>query len=102
MSHPAKLILSAGLGKFASQDANAAAHFGPDVAAKTKALLQSSISQAKEAGFEIVVVDVNPQDPEDTMRRFTETLRGREFVGVNVGYGLRGHKGEFPLVSLLC
>lgn len=33
------------------------------------------------------------QDPEDSLRRFTETLKSREFVGVNIGYGVRGHKG---------
>ncbi len=59
MAPERKLILSAGLGRYASADPNASAHFGPDAAKKTKELLNQSIEQAKAAGFDIVPVDVN-------------------------------------------
>jgi hypothetical protein len=94
MASPRKTILSSGLGQFAGSDKNAMAHFGPDAQGKVKELLASSIQKAKDAGFDVVAVDANPQDPEDTMKRFTETLEQREVVGVNIGFGLRGHKGE--------
>ena len=93
MSKPRKAILSAGLGRFAAMDANAMAHFGPDAGAKTKELLQTSIRKANEAGFDIVTIDVNPNDPGDTMKRFTEALQNQKIDGVNIGYGVRGHKG---------
>jgi len=87
-----KKILSVGLGRFASFDANAIANFGPDAGKTTKGLLQSSIEKANAAGFEIVAEDANPRDPEDTLRRLTETLQSGDYVGVNIGYGLRGNK----------
>lgn len=90
-----KAILTSGLGQFAANDPNAQAHFGPNAGAKTQELLQQSVEKANHAGFDIVRCDANPQDPEDTMKRFTETLRSRDdIVGVNIGYGLRGHKGD--------
>lgn len=87
-----KKILSVGLGSFASFDANATANFGPDAGEKTKVLLQTSIEKANAAGFEVVTEDANPKDPEDTLKRFTKTLQSGDFVGVNIGYGLRGQK----------
>ena len=35
------------------------------------------------------------------MQRFTNTLRSRKFDGVNIGYGVRGHKGMQLLRILL-
>ncbi len=93
MASPRKAIISSGLGQFAANDQNAMAHFGPDAAARVKAMLASSIEQANQAGFDVIAVDANPQNPEDTMKRFTKTLENREVVGVNIGFGLRGHKG---------
>ncbi|KAK5686338.1 hypothetical protein LTS10_002455 [Elasticomyces elasticus] len=87
-----KYILSAGLGRFASMDANAAKHFGPGAGEKARELLAGSIAKAKAAGFEVIGEDVDPTDPEDTIRRFTEQLSSRKWAAVNVGYGVRGHK----------
>lgn len=89
-----KPILSSGLGQYASSDPNGIAAFGPDASAKAKEMLAAAREKAEKAGFELVLSDANPQDPEDTVRRFTETLRGRDFVAVNIGFGLRGHKGK--------
>ena len=97
MSTPRKLILSAGLGRFASFDANAQANFGADAGAKAREQLSISIEKAREAGFELVTVDIDPRDPRDSLARFLDELKGREFVGVNIGYGLRGHKGMYVL-----
>lgn len=97
MSSPKKVIISSGLGQFSANDPNAQAHFGPDAQAKVKALLASSIEKANQAGFDVVAVDANPQDPEDTLKRFSEALQSREAVGVNIGYGLRGHKEHTEL-----
>ena len=93
MAAQRKAILSCGLGRFAANDPNAQAHFGPDAANKTRELLETSIKKANQAGFYIVTIDANPQDPEDTLKRFAETMRGQDFAGVNIGYGVRGHKG---------
>lgn len=95
MSSTLKPILSSGLGQYASQDPNGIAAFGPDASAKAKEMLSMAKQKAEEAGFELVLSDANPQDPEDTMKRFTDTLKSRDFVAVNVGFGLRGHKGEY-------
>ena len=88
-----KAILSCGLGRFAANDPNAQARFGPNTGAKTRELLETSIRKANEAGFDIVTIDANPKDPEDTLKRLTEAIREQNFAGVNIGYGVRGHKG---------
>ena len=93
MSSERKAILTSGLGGFATNDPNAQAHFGPNAGAKAKELLQISTEKANAAGFDLVRCDANPQDPDDTLKRFTEALQSRHFAGVNIGYGLRGHKG---------
>lgn len=93
-------ILSMGLGRFAAYDPNAIARFGPDTGATVKQLLQSSIDKANAAGFEVVTVDANPQDPEDTLKRLAATLKDGNFVGINIGFGLRGHKyASLPRIS---
>ena len=89
MTEERKAILSAGLGHFATTDPNAQARFGANAGAKARELLAISIEKANQAGFDVVPVDVNPKDPEDTLKRFTDQLRSREFVGINIGYGVR-------------
>lgn len=93
MTTPRKAILSAGFGRFASFDPNAQAAFGADAGARVKELLAISVEKANQAGFDITSVDINPQDPEDSLKRFIDELKRREYVGVNIGYGVRGHKG---------
>lgn len=95
MSSERKAILTSGLGGFAAKDPNAQAVFGPNAGAKAQELLQITTEKANAAGFDLVRCDANTQDPEDTLKRFTETLQSRKFAGVNIGYGLRGHKGTF-------
>ncbi|KAK0268172.1 hypothetical protein LTR91_015388 [Friedmanniomyces endolithicus] len=87
-----KYILSAGLGRFASQDVNAAKNFGPQASEKTRELLALSIAQARDAGFEIIGEDVDPNEPDDTIKRFSTRLESRQWVAVNVGFGIRGNK----------
>jgi hypothetical protein len=94
MSSNRRVIISSGLGRYAAMDPNAMAHFGPDAESKIKEMLAASIAKANEAGFDVNTVDANPQDPADTMKRFTEALRDEAVVGVNIGFGLRGHKGS--------
>ena len=59
MAAKRKAILSAGLGRFASIDANAQAQFGPDAGARARELLATSIEKAEKAGFDVVTVDIN-------------------------------------------
>lgn len=94
MAAPRKAIITSGLGQYATQDPNAQAVFGTNAGQKAQELLAISVEKANAAGFDIVRCDANTQDYGDTMKRFTETLKSREFVGLNIGYGLRGHKGE--------
>ncbi|KAK5129931.1 hypothetical protein LTR08_002691 [Meristemomyces frigidus] len=89
---PTRYILSAGFGRYATHDPNALARFGPDAGHKVKELLARSISQARAAGFEVLPTDINPEDPADSLKRFVEALQSREWSGVNVGFGVRGHK----------
>ena len=102
MASERKAILTSGLGGFATNDPNAQAVFGGNAGAKAQELLQTSIDKANAAGFDLVRWDANPQDPEDTLKRFTQTLQSRKFVGVNIGYGLRGHKGAMILYCAVC
>ncbi len=44
---------------------------------------------------------MNPNDPADSIKRFVEELKNGNFVGVNIGYGVRGHKGEFMICLCL-
>lgn len=97
MSTPLKPVLSCGLGQYASSDAAGVAAFGPDASGKAKEMLAVAKQKAEESGFELVMCDANPQDPEDTMKRLRETLESRDFVAVNIGFGLRGHKGEWQV-----
>ncbi|KAK5170156.1 uncharacterized protein LTR77_004741 [Saxophila tyrrhenica] len=101
MAAPRKTIISSGLGQYAGSDANALKHFGADAQSKVKAMLAESIQKANDAGFDVIAVDANPQDPEDTMKRFTEALKSHEAVGFNVGFGLRGHKEHTELFEKL-
>ena len=96
-----RYILSAGLGRYATMDASAAQRFGPNAGETARTLLAQSISAAREAGFEVIGEDVNPNDPEDTARRFVERLRERDWAAVNVGYGVRGHKEHTELFEKL-
>lgn len=59
-------ILTAGLGRFAATDANAQAHFGPDAGKKARELLATSVEKAKNAGFDVVTIDVCPSISEHT------------------------------------
>jgi hypothetical protein len=99
MASERKAILTSGLGRFATKDPNAQGVFGPNAGAKAQELLQTSTDKANAAGFDLVRCDANTQDPEDTLKRFRETLQSRKFVGVNIGYGLRGHKGNVIMTA---
>ena len=101
MAPSTRYILSAGFGRYAQFDANAQARFGPDAGAKARELLATSISKAREAGFEVTACDINPQDPDDSLKRFVEALESREWSGVNVGYGVRGHKENTVLFETM-
>lgn len=79
MSTPHRSILSAGLGRFAGRDPNAQAHFGPDAGTQARELLASSVQKAKEAGFDVVAFEVDPQEPDKTFERFTEQLKSQEW-----------------------
>jgi len=92
MASELRYILSAGFGRFADGDPNAQHRFGPDAGAKVKEMLTASIAKAREAGFEVINEDINPQDPEYSLKRFTQQLESRQWVAVNVGFGVRGHK----------
>ncbi|KAK4552126.1 hypothetical protein LTR86_010662 [Recurvomyces mirabilis] len=100
--HPQlKPILSAGFGRFASNNAFGQARFGPNAGDKALELLATSIAKAREAGFEILAEDMNPQDIEDSLRRFERRLMEREWVAVNFGYGVRGVKENTVLFERL-
>lgn len=119
MATKRKAILSAGFGRFATLSPSAQQQFGPDAGTKAKELLATSVKKAEDAGFDLVTVDmnrrssfyVNPlkmssdshiaQDFEDSLHRFTETLKSRQFDGVNIGYGVRGHKGGHCNLSIM-
>ncbi|KAF2485627.1 hypothetical protein BDY17DRAFT_293984 [Neohortaea acidophila] len=94
-------ILTAGLGRFAATDANAQAHFGPGAGERARELLATSVEKAKNAGFDVVTIDINPNEPGESLDRFLSTLRSGDFVGVNIGYGVRGHKEHTELFEKL-
>ncbi|KAK5118498.1 hypothetical protein LTR62_003013 [Meristemomyces frigidus] len=96
-----KYILSAGFGRFASTNAAAQALLGPNPGETALKLLQASVTEAKAAGFIIESEDMNPADVKDSLVRFTARLREREWMAVNIGYGVRGVKENTVLFERL-
>ena len=96
-----KPILSAGFGRFASNNPSGQARFGPGAGDKALSLLAESIAKCKDAGFEILAEDMNPLDPDDSLARFETRLRERDWVAVNIGYGVRGLKENTVLFERL-
>ena len=82
MSGRGKTILIAGLGRFT------AAPVVNTVVEK----VQAGLKQAQEAGYDTMMLELNPEDPKGSLESVREMLKSKNFDGLLIGYGLRAMK----------
>lgn len=95
MSSTGKNILLAGLGKYAATDPSALSIFGTAETIHQQLAIQMSTLSAQ--GITCHSMDLNPQDPADSLGRVEEVLRSQHFDGIVIGFGLRGNKDNTAL-----
>lgn len=91
MSTPRRAILIMGLGRFLKNRPE----FGSAEAVKQKVL--ADMEKTRNAGFECVNCDMNPEDPSETLHRLRDQLRSQPWDGVLIGFGVRGNVELTPL-----
>jgi hypothetical protein len=52
----------------------------------------ASIQQAKEAGFDVSNIALDPSDVDDSSKRLEEKLKSQQWDGLLIGFGIRGNK----------
>lgn len=87
---PPRKILIAGLGRFISDDPQGAAKFGPQQSNIRK--LQETMAKAREDGYDVSNIDVNPKDAEDSIERLEAELERQKWDLLIIGFGIRGNK----------
>lgn len=87
---PQRTFLAAGLGKYQPADPTAAALYGGVQGAK--ALADADVARAKEIGFDVTVLHVNPLDPTWSAEQFRKLLMNQKFEGISIGFGIRGNR----------
>jgi hypothetical protein len=90
MSTPRRSVLVAALGGSVNQDPALLERFGGEDGIK-KAIV-ASIHRAKEAGFDVSNIALNPTDIEDSRKRLEEKLKSQDWDGLLIGFGIRGNK----------
>lgn len=121
MAPSRKCVLIAGLGRFVSAVPEAAAKFGPQNINKQMVLdvcwLQCCLEQlmhsltwiqdiekARIAGYDCASVDVDPDNPEESVRQIRERLQSQHWDLFIIGFGVRGNKVPSPtsVMTLTC
>lgn len=82
MSGRGKTILIVGFGRFT---------LSPNAGTIVEKI-QLSIKQAEEAGYNITMLEVNPEEPKASLAKVREALKSNKFHGLQIGYGLRATK----------
>lgn len=77
-------ILIIGLGRFAPHH--------PQVPNDLKQKFATEMARVQAAGYETTALQLNPDDIPKSLREVKESLEGKEFKAVVIGYGLRGLK----------
>lgn len=83
-------ILIAGLGRFISADPNAAATFGPQ--AGNIKLLEEALQKATEAGYYHLTIDVDPNNPKESLLALENELKSKDYDLFVIGFGIRGNR----------
>ncbi|KAJ9649843.1 hypothetical protein H2198_010830 [Neophaeococcomyces mojaviensis] len=55
-----------------------------------RTIIMGEIKKIQDAGYDIEVTLVDPDDFADTLKEIKEKLRSRQWDGFNVGFGVRG------------
>jgi hypothetical protein len=58
---------------------------------RTSLIILQEIEQAKAAGYECSMMDVDPSQPEESIRRLKENLQSRHYDLFVIGFGLRSN-----------
>ncbi|KAK3074634.1 hypothetical protein LTR53_002779 [Teratosphaeriaceae sp. CCFEE 6253] len=95
MATPRRQILTATFGPYVKLYPAVIASYGGEE--KIAAMIQASIQQANDAGFDVDNFAVNPADPGDSIQRLEDKLRSRHFDGLLIGWGIRGNQEYTPL-----
>lgn len=95
MSTERRGILTVGLGRFLATDTSSQTPFGD--AEKVKQMVAAAHQSVYEAGFDSEMIDLNPQEHDDSLKLLTEKLQSRRHDAMLVGYGIRGNRELTPL-----
>ncbi|GIZ48993.1 hypothetical protein CKM354_001203400 [Cercospora kikuchii] len=89
MSDARKNVLVAGMGHFVSADWEQQGKNGQQNT--NRQTVVDEMERAKAEGYNCSLVDVNPEDPEDTLRRIKEVLQKRHCDIFMIGFAVRGN-----------
>lgn len=95
MAATPKHVLIAGLGRFVPKEYEAGSKLG--VEKSNKQMVLDEIDKARAAGYEISHTDVNPDQPEESVRQIKELLQRKHCDLFIVGFGLRSNPTLTPL-----
>jgi hypothetical protein len=90
-----KTILAAGLGRFLKHPPGFVSPFGTPEEIQRK--VDDDLAKCRDAGFECVHFELNPEDLARSMDSFKRQLRGRDWDAVLIGFGVRGTPAHTPL-----
>ncbi|PIA95822.1 hypothetical protein CB0940_10758 [Cercospora beticola] len=105
MADTRKNVLVAGMGHFVSADWEQQGKNGqqntnrqtvvdvilPRLHPAQRSDVSQEMERAKAEGYDYSLVDVNPEDPEDTLRRIKEVLQKRHCDIFMIGFAVRGN-----------
>lgn len=105
MADTRKNVLVAGMGHFVSADWEQQGKNGqqntnrqtvvdvilPCLHPAQRSDVSQEMERAKAEGYDCSLVDVNPEDPEDTLRRIKEVLQERHCDIFMIGFAVRGN-----------
>jgi len=97
MATSRKSILAANLGRYATPADNAQLGDPEQIMSDVRKFL----NDASNAGFDVEPLEINPQDPEDSMKRLTAQLQSKEWDGFVVSFLIRCSTAYTPAFEAL-
>ncbi|KAH8747242.1 hypothetical protein F5883DRAFT_584518 [Diaporthe sp. PMI_573] len=95
MANTRKNVLIAGLGRFVSAEYEVGGKLGLEKS--NKQIVLDEVEKARAAGYEVSHTDVNPDQPEESIRQIKEMLQRRHCDLFIIGFGLRSNPTLSPL-----
>lgn len=92
-------ILSTGIGRPPAAAEGKGFSYPEDLYAKNKALLDADIDRARQIGYDVQTMDLNPNPAQlhETLEQLKEKLRSQHWDGFGIGFGVRANKDFTPL-----